>query len=150
MAKSFKGAKVIGVDISPTAVKKCTDSFDKSLSNLQFIEADFFKEDFGTFDLVFDHTFFCAINPDMRSDWGKKMASITNEYLLTLIYPLPRDPENQVAGLSTGPPFEVTFDAYERVLKDAFECVKRWSTDSLPFSNEKRKGKEQLALWKRK
>lgn len=78
------------------------------------------------------------------------MASITNEYLLTLIYPLPRDTANQVADLSSGPPFEVTFEAYEQVLRDNFDCVKVWPLDSLPPSNEKRNGRENLALWKRK
>ena len=146
----FDESKVIGVDISPTAVKNCKESSDKNLLNLKFIEVDFFQDDFGSFDLVFDHTFFCAINPEMRSDWGRKMSTITKEYLLTLIYPLTRDPGSQVADLSTGPPFEVTFEAYEHVLKDNFDCVKRFSTDSLPSSSERRKGREELALWKRK
>ena len=146
----FRESEVIGVDISPTAVKFCRDSIDKNLKNLSFIVADFFRDDFGIFDFVFDHTFFCAINPGMRGDWGEKMASITSEYLLTLIYPLPQDTENNVVNLSSGPPFEVTFAAYEEVLKGNFDCTKLWSTNSLPSSNEKRKGREQLALWKRK
>lgn len=147
---NFSESEVVGVDISPTAVNNCNETFDKSLSNLKFIQADFFKDDFGTFNFVFDHTFFCAIDPELRSDWGKKMSAITGKYLLTLIYPLPRDFENQVADLSTGPPFEVTFEAYEQVLKDNFDCVRKWSSESLPASNEKRRGREQLALWKRK
>lgn len=146
----FNESEVVGVDISPTAVKNCNETCDKSLSNLKFIESDFFKDEFGSFDFVFDHTFFCAINPELRSDWGKKMGEITRKYLLTLIYPLPRDSENQVADLSTGPPFEVNFEAYDQVLKDSFECIKKWPSDSLPSSNEKRRGVEQLALWKRK
>ena len=66
-------------------------------------------------------------------------------YLLTIIYPLPRDPD---VDLATGPPFEITFAAYEEVLSGSFECIKKWENSNLPASNEKRKGREELAFWR--
>lgn len=30
----------------------------------------------GAFDLVWDHTFFCAIPPDRRADWGRQVESL--------------------------------------------------------------------------
>lgn len=144
----FKGAEVIGADISPTAIETCKKEIDSSVGNVKFVEADFFKTELETFDLIFDHTFFCAITPQMRKDWGKRMAALIckDGHLLTIIYPLPRDPEN--VDTITGPPFEVTFSAYENVLAESFDCVRKWSNESLPMSNKKRKGREELALWR--
>lgn len=141
---------MIGADISPTAIETCKKESDPSVQNLNFVEADFFATELGKFNLVFDHTFFCAITPQMRSDWGKRMAQLLEKggYLLTIMYPLARDPSNVDA--ENGPPFEVTFSAYENVLKDNFECVRKWNNEHLPISNEKRRGREELALWCRK
>ena len=141
---------MIGADISTTAIEVCKKEADQTVGNVKFIEADFFKAELGTFDLIFDHTFFCAITPEMRADWGKRMANLIEKggHLLTIIYPLPRDPIN--VDVINGPPFEVTFSAYENVLKNSFECVKQWENSALPISNEKRKGREELALWRRK
>ena len=146
----FKSAEVIGVDISPTAIETCKKDVDSFIGNLKFIEADFFQTELGTFDLIFDHTFFCAINPQMRNFWGEMMADliVKDGHLLTIIYPLPLDPEN--VDKISGPPFEVTFSAYETVLKGSFECVKKWSNENLPISNEKRRGREELVLWRHK
>lgn len=145
----FFEANVVGADISPTSIKTCKEEIDSSVKNVEFIEADFFKSpELGCFDFIFDHTFFCAISPSMRKEWGARMAALIGKggYLLTIVYPLPRDPEN--VDLATGPPFEVTFAAYEAALNGSFECIKKWENSSLPASNEKRKGREELALWR--
>ena len=141
---------MIGADISPTAIENCRRELDCSVGNVKFVEADFFKTELGTFDLIFDHTFFCAITPPLRDDWGKRMAHLLSKggHLLTIIYPLPRDPDN--VDITTGPPFEVELSAYEKVLSESFECVQRWANENLPASNEKRRGREELALWRRK
>lgn len=159
MAEIFPEAEVIGADISPTAVKICTEFGIKN--NLKFIEVDFFDptRELGCFDLIFDHTFFCAINPEMRPLWGERMKTLLNKfketesketgYLLTIIFPLPRDPLQGI-NLNEGPPFEVTFESYSEVLSDKLVCCARWSREHVPESNEKRKGREELALWQRK
>lgn len=141
---------MIGADISPTAIETCKAEIDSSVGNVKFVEADFFKTELGTFDLIFDHTFFCAIPPKIRMDWGKRMGDLIcrDGHLLTIIYPSSRDPEN--VDTISGPPFEVTFSAYENVLSESFDCVQKWPNESLPMSNEKRKGREELALWRHK
>lgn len=151
LANRFPDSEVIAIDISPTAIENCKR--ENKIDNLKFIEVDFFNLDLdlGSFDFIFDQTFFCAIDPKIRKDWGKKMKEIVglNGYLLTVIYPLPRDASQDI-DLTTGPPFEVNFASYENVLKPEFECVARWGGEMLPISNEKRRGREQLALWQRK
>lgn len=149
LANRFPDAEVIAIDISPTAIENCKS--ENKFENLKFIEFNFFNLDLGSFDLIFDQTFFCAIDPKNRTNWGQKMGAIVglNGYLLTIIYPLPRDALQDI-DLIKGPPFEVNFLAYENVLKQEFKCVARWGGEILPISNEKRRGKEELALWQRK
>ncbi|KAF5950446.1 hypothetical protein HYC85_012439 [Camellia sinensis] len=83
---------VVGLDISDEAIKKAIE-LSSSLPN-----ADYFtllKEDFFTwrptelFDLIFDYTFFCAIEPDMRSAWASQMRDLLKPdgELITLMFP---------------------------------------------------------------
>ena len=148
------GVKVIGADISPESVKNCREQLSSEVKNVEFVQVDFFadNEELGGFDFIFDHTFFCAIEPSLRLDWASRMDKLLGakmgSYLLTIIYPLPASNE---ADLSVGPPFEVTFSAYEDVLKVfGFECLKRWNNSELPASNQKRLGREELAIWRKK
>lgn len=151
LGKVFPEAEVIGLDVSPTAVASCNR--ENTMKNVKFIVEDFFESEVlgPPFDFVFDHTFFCAIDPELREKWGNRMGSLVGRsngeggHLLTLIYPLELT-GNSVKGQ---PPFQVSYEAYEQVLKGDFECVGRWQ-DNLPESNEKRRGREELALFKRK
>lgn len=131
------------MDISETAISACKSS--ASDKNVQFMLADFFSEAAGLpgGDFVFDYTFFCAIEPVERGAWAKRMSQIVRAkgHLLTLMYPLEKDP---AAG---GPPFGVTFSAYESVLRDHFSLVWRSGRD-IP-SVERRAKQEELALWER-
>ena len=150
MGSIFGNSRIIGADISATAVKNCREQLAGGVENVEFVEADFFAAaDLGDFDLIFDHTFFCAIDPSKRSDWAAKMGellSVKKGRLLTIIYPLPG--EHLMS--KEGPPFEVTFAAYQEVLTEfGFECLKRWGNSELPASNPKRLGREELALWQK-
>ncbi|ONK56502.1 uncharacterized protein A4U43_C10F9420 [Asparagus officinalis] len=70
---------VLGLDISSTAVKKANE-WSSSLPNanyFNFLAADFFTwQPMELFDMVFEYTFFPAIDPCMRPSWAKKMADI--------------------------------------------------------------------------
>lgn len=72
--KGFKNVYV--VDVSKTAlqnIKKRVPSFPNS----NLILKDFFKLK-GTFDLVIEQTFFCALNPNLRVNYANKMHQILN------------------------------------------------------------------------
>ena len=45
----------------------------------QLLEADFFKADLGTFDLILEQTFFCALDPSMRPEYVHRMHSLLND-----------------------------------------------------------------------
>lgn len=44
----------------------------------QLIQGDYFKLE-NTFDLIIEQTLFCAINPELRSEYVKKTSSLLNE-----------------------------------------------------------------------
>ncbi|WP_374029339.1 methyltransferase domain-containing protein [Bdellovibrio bacteriovorus] len=74
------GHFVTAVDISPLALEKARKNYG-DIPNLKFVEADLFKlpRDFDhAFDLVFEHTCYCAINPAKRQDlvkiWNRVLA----------------------------------------------------------------------------
>ncbi|KAK4195996.1 putative thiopurine S-methyltransferase [Triangularia verruculosa] len=70
-----------------------------------FLAGDFFKRDweskcvrdgeaFGGFDLIYDYTFLCALLPEMRQDWGRRMGELLGPQparLICLEFPLYKD-----------------------------------------------------------
>jgi SAM-dependent methyltransferase len=164
-------ALVVGLDVSETSLLRTSQVLEKSLESstqltrVQLVHGDFFDQTtwksvyrFGrecedtagssllddlTFDLIFDYTFFCAIPPYLRADWGESMCKLldpTSGQLLTLMYPvIPESPERD-----KGPPFPVLPEDYECVLAPlAMESgFPRINLDTHP----RRVGKE-LACW---
>ncbi len=64
------GHIVTAVDFSPEAISRAQNDYG-SLENLKFVQADAFQlpQDWnGRFDLIFEHTFYCAISPDRRNE----------------------------------------------------------------------------------
>ncbi|KAG6388383.1 hypothetical protein SASPL_149808 [Salvia splendens] len=135
---------VVGLDISDIAIKKAMElkSGSPKAEHCTFLKTDFFTwcPD-QLFDLIFDYTFFCAIEPVLRSSWAKKMSELLKPdgELITLMYPID-DHEG-------GPPFKVSVSDYEEVLHPVgFEatCI---SDNELAIS--RRKGREKLGRWRR-
>ncbi|CAM0141100.1 unnamed protein product [Umbelopsis sp. WA50703] len=137
--------KVVGLDLSETCIQQCLElQQQKQLSDTQisFICDDFFKFNMpaGKFNLIFDYTFFCALPPVLRPQWGQRMAEIlaTGGVLICLIFPLTEH--------EGGPPFAVTVDAYREALEPAFENL--YLADCKGHAS--RVGKEKISIWKRK
>jgi len=135
---------VIGLDISQTAIQQA-ELFAEKSPNAKFVEfqnADFlsFSPPFK-FDVVFDYTFFCTLEPSLRPQWGEKMADVLalDGELITFMFPLD-DHEG-------GPPYAVSLDAYEKVLRPL--GFRMTSCDVEVPSLEARKGMEKLARWRR-
>lgn len=65
-----QGHLVTGVDFSDEAIARAKKKFSE-IQNLKFEKRDAFdlpQEWRGQFDIVFEHTFYCAIDPSRRSD----------------------------------------------------------------------------------
>lgn len=62
------------IDIAPTLVKHLKEKF-ASNPNIKIILGDFFEHE-GQYDLIFEQTFFCALNPPLRKDYVAKMKEL--------------------------------------------------------------------------
>lgn len=125
----FKNVYV--VDISTTALsnlKKRIPSFPE----FQLIHKDFFDLEM-TFDLIIEQTFFCAINPQLRSNYALKMSRLLKEKgkLVGLLFNIPLN--------ETQPPFGGSKQEYLNYFKPYFNIE---LMEVCHNSIEKRQGNE--------
>ncbi|KAM4105898.1 hypothetical protein ACB094_04G027100 [Castanea mollissima] len=131
---------VVGLDISDIAIKKAVE-LSSSLPNasyFNFLKADFFTwSPSELFDLIFDCTFFCAIELDMRLAWAQRIRVLKpGGELITLMFPI----SDHVGG----PPFKVSIS--EGITSLGFRAV---SIVDNELAIGPRKGREKLGRWKR-
>ena len=144
------GYKVTAVDFAPAAVEAMHARAAGHLSgqtkqNLQVIEADFFEfaadaKNTGAFDLLVEYTFFCAIDPRLRNDYGAACAGLLpgNAQLLGLFFP--------VEEREGGPPFGVS----EASIREAFERHFDLTITRPRHSIKPRRGRELLVRGRRR
>lgn len=116
-ALARKGFSATGLDVAPEAIAKA-ESLQDTAYTTSLICGDFFTHALPTFDLVFDYTFFCALPPSLRSQWGARTASLIKPggRLLTLAYPLATE-EMASNPEASGPPFPVSISQYRLALE---------------------------------
>lgn len=109
----FKNVYVL--DISPTAVKTFKARFPEFPAENIFTE-DFFSYS-GEYDLIVEQTFFCALDPALRSEYVKKMHGLLaqNGILAGLLF---EDP-----ALKGNPPFGGTKNEYLPLFKNHFKVL---------------------------
>lgn len=89
---------VFVVDMSKTAlenIKKRVPTFPSE----NLIYSNFFDLD-TTFDLVFEQTFFCALNPNLREDYVRKMTEVLSENgkIVGLLFKVPLNEDHPPFG----------------------------------------------------
>lgn len=143
------GFRAVGLDIAPSArsrfeeVRAASDLTEQQaqLKTLNFFTAT--AEDLGgPFDLIWDYTFYCAIDREMRAAWKTQMLSLLKPggTLATLLFPVdPTKPDD------AGPPFPLDPEQVNEALEPEFEQTR---LSKVPSSHPGRDGKEFLALWK--
>lgn len=103
------------IDIAPTLVKIIEEKFITNTS-IQVLLGDFFQHK-GSYDLILEQTFFCALPPTMRQKYVWKMHDLLAD-------------EGVLAGLlfnrkfDLGPPFGGSKEEYELLFKNAFDFLK--------------------------
>ena len=109
ISKGFKNVWV--VDIAKQPLENLASRNPEFKNN--FIESDFFELD-QQFDLIIEQTFFCALDPIMRSNYVDKMYSLLNN-------------EGKLFGLlfdfeltEVGPPFGGCKEEYIELFKEKF------------------------------
>ncbi len=112
------GHLVTAVDFAPEAIAMSRQQF-AGVANLEFVEADCFaldREYEGNFDIVFEHTFFCAITPEQRRDlikiWARVLAPGGQLLAIFFVHPL-----------RNGPPFGVSEWEVRAYLQGAFRVL---------------------------
>jgi hypothetical protein len=120
--KGFKHVTLI--DIAPSLVNKLKEKF--SGKPISVINGDFFEHQ-GTYDLIVEQTFFCAINPALRKQYVLKCHSLLKD-------------KGRISGLlfnkvfeKEGPPFGGTAEEYRTLFGSLF-TFKRFEecTSSIP------------------
>lgn len=134
-----KGFEVTAIDYSNGAVELLNAAIEKRNLNSQVLHRDFFEWDTAHdnhFDLLIEHTFFCAISPSQR-----------DLYVLTVARALKKG--GMLAGLfyhtgqEGGPPFNTTQEDIRHYFSDLFEIRELSQAKN---SAEQRKDKEWLAI----
>ena len=110
------------------------------LNEHQIINADFFELE-GKYDLVIEQTFFCALNPELREEYVKKMKSLLN-------------PKGKIVGLmfqfpltAEGPPFGGSKEEYITLFQNDFNVI---TTETAYNSIAPRNSKELFVIFEMK
>lgn len=118
------GGEVVGVDLAPSAVREA-----RALgvpAGLRFEEGNLFslpQEWLGTFDWVWEHTCFCAIDPGERQNYVDSVHAVLRpegRLIGTFFLNPSMDPGEQ------GPPFGVTEEELDRLFGERFKLESQW------------------------
>ncbi len=132
------GHIVTGVDFSPEAISQAKKKYEGT-KNLNFIQKDVFDvtpEELGHFDLIYEHTLYCAISPDRRNALKKKWLQMLTDkgQLLGVFFTMHK---------RFGPPFGGSEWEIQQRLKKDFRFL-YWTRSKL--SPGKRMGKELIVF----
>jgi SAM-dependent methyltransferase len=135
---------ILGMDIAPTALRLAR-SFPRA-GNESYLEGDFLAGDAveaGSFDVIFEHTCFCAIPPIRRKDYVKSASDALRSggLLLAVFF---TNPEN--TDPST-PPFRCEMNEIRGLFSGDFEFLE---ADELISTFRERMGRETLCLLRKK
>ena len=102
------------IDIAPTLIRILQQKFATN-NNIKIVLGDFFKHQ-GSYDLIIEQTFFCALPPTMRQEYVAKMHDLLakNGKLAGVLF-------NRT--FTAGPPFGGSQEEYKMLFKDAFEVL---------------------------
>lgn len=153
MALAEHGFVATGADIAPSAKARFDEvrlEHELNPEQVHLEILDFFTDTprDAPFDVIWDYTFLCAIEPDQRARWAQRMWELCADEgrLVTLIFPV--DPHDNSASTVTdpGPPYRLHPDVVASLLEGHFVLQ---SLEPAPNSSPSREGKEFLAIWRK-
>ncbi len=143
LLSEFFGEGVIeGLDLAETAICRAEELYGSDRVHWRL--GDLFEWS-GEYDLVLEHTCFCAISPERRSEYAQKMSELIVEggYLMGIFF-LDPDLEGQ-----EGPPHGVELSELKVFFNREFELV--WSGQpEKTFRSRLGDGRELGMLWRRR
>jgi SAM-dependent methyltransferase len=135
------GYDALAIDFAPAAVARAQERLGQPLARRVVLD-DFFRRHFGApFDLIYERTFLCALPPDLRSAYARRMTELVRPGgLIVGFFFFENTP------VEDGPPWGLAPGAIEKLLGKNFHRVQdRPVSDSLPiFLN-----KERWQEWRR-
>ncbi|WVR03034.1 hypothetical protein IAU60_000023 [Kwoniella sp. DSM 27419] len=144
-----RGLDSVGLDLASTGVKAAQEwiaSQPTTPAKAEVICQDFFAyRPEHTYDLMFDYTFLCAIDPSLRPDWSAQMAHLASAgaTLVTLMYPLP--PAD-----GQGPPWPLTVELYHELLDDQWDLIHCEDVPPEQMRTTGAKGGEKMGVWRKR
>lgn len=128
------GCDALGVDLSETALNRARAYKDPEQGSVSYQLADMLDANNGirgaSFDYVFEHTCFCAIDPGLRKDYVNAVQRHLKPrgYFLAILFTNLDDPE--------GPPFATSHAEVENLYSPVFEIVRHWKPTRYYASRE--------------
>lgn len=142
-----------GAELAPTAAARfealrAARGLDATAASI--VIADFFTDALvGPYDMIWDYTFLCAIDPGLRGAWAAQMAALlpAGGMLWALVFPVDIQDSSASTSADPGPPFRLHPDVVRGLLGAAFEEV--WCAPPAA-SHPGRAGREWLMGWRRR
>ena len=119
-----QGAEVLGLDVAESAIQRAQSYPTAGRECYQlgdFLQSPGALEE--TFDWIFEHTCYCAIDPAQREAYreGALRALKPGGILLGLFYPFTGNPPGE------GPPYSTTLEELDATFSQDFYLVQRWT-----------------------
>lgn len=134
------GFEVTGYDLAPSAIKLSEEKTKEAGLHAKFMVADFLiDQPMQGFDWIFEHTLFCAIDPERRGDYVNavhRWLKPSGKYLAV----------NYLIPDKDGPPFGTTREEQIERFSPDFNLIEEW----VPRSYENRTGLERMFWWQKK
>ena len=133
------GFAAFGFDIAPSAVQMAAEATEAAGLKAEFQATDFLTTTPRTpFDWIFEHTLFCAIQPDERDQYVAALLRWLKPggYYLAVNYLIPD---------TDGPPFGTSRDEIWKRFSPHLQLLQEW----VPRSYPNRVGLERMFWWKR-
>ena len=132
------GFTVTGYDLAPSAVRLSRERTTAAGLTATFVQGNFLIDPPPQqFDWIFEHTLFCAINPEDRDNYlaaVRRWLKPGGNYLAV----------NYLIPDTDGPPFGTTRDEVVQRFSPHFELLKEW----VPRSYPNRTGLELMLWWR--
>ncbi len=137
------GAEAVGLDISPSAVERAA----ALAGGGRYVCGDLFRlpaEWAGSFDWVWEHTCFCAIQPGLRTAYVEAVAGCLRSggRFLGVFYLEPGHGPGE-----SGPPFGVSPAELDRLFGRRFRLVAEWDPSR---AYPGREGRERMRLMEKR
>jgi cyclopropane fatty-acyl-phospholipid synthase-like methyltransferase len=134
------GFRVYGYDLAPSAIQLSVERTRAAGMQAEFRLADFLRDEPPfRFDWVFEHTLFCAVQPEERDAYVRALPRWLKPggHYLAVNYLIPD---------TDGPPFGTTREEVLGRFSPQFELLKEWGPRSYP----NRTGLELMLWWRKK